>query len=217
MSMTDHQPPLFDTNEAPYEPVAKTGNPVETELAERPPPDPADRDRRADWLLSQIRIMEADRARVEAIFEFEMERLEERRSEIVDQINGQISYRADELKAWHRAEVAGGGKRTVKLPSGTLRATRPGPALVVTNQAALLEWCNGHLPEHVETIERVRLADVKQALKSTADKVAAELKADSDMNQDRATAAVAAPVVPGLQVEVRPTRVSYTTEPPPIP
>lgn len=75
-----------------------------------------------------------------------------------------------ELEAWARQEIAKQrGRKSVKLPAGTVGFRTEPTRLQVKDEPALLAWCRVNLPKAVQTSERVLKRCVAEHLERTGE------------------------------------------------
>jgi hypothetical protein len=117
----------------------------------------------ANWLIRKIAECRAYRERVEDWAAMEIKRAEREEAFLMTRFGGQ-------LETWARRQIAKGhGRKSVKLPAGTVGFRTEPTRLAVTDEPALLAWCKAHLPSAVQTIQRVLKSSVKDHIDSTGE------------------------------------------------
>ncbi len=73
----------------------------------------------------------------------------------------------DELEAWTAEN--NGGKKTLRLPDGTLGFRSKRAVIQIADEDRVLDWCRDHLPEAVKTVESVLKTPLNEHLKETGE------------------------------------------------
>ena len=127
-----------------------------------PAPFQIDSADRANWLVRKV--VEARRYGEQVK---EWAEREQRRAEREEQSLMLLYGR--QLEDWTTGEIAraGGRRRSVSLPAGTVGFRTHGPKLVVDDTAVVLDWAREHCLEAIVRTERLSKAALGEAMRAT--------------------------------------------------
>lgn len=124
-----------------------------------------DDETKAEWALRKLARAEADLERDKAIALAEIEKVSvwlDARRNITQR---QIDFFKSLLREFHTNELASDPKRkTISLPSGTLRARKAPEKWVVEDESAFVTWAKDNLPEAVRIREEAAKSEIKKLL-----------------------------------------------------
>lgn len=121
-------------------------------------------DQMAEWAMGKIAQANADLRKWETFYK---EKLEQARAEA----EGTISYMSALLQEYFDTQerrVTKTGIEKYSLPSGEL-VRKPAGMDYKRDEAALLAWCDSHLPEAVKVTRKAGWAEVKAYIKETGE------------------------------------------------
>ena len=127
----------------------------------------------AEWVLEKLEKNAKARALVEEQYERMIARHEAWRADALKEIDESDAYFHGLLRPWAEAKLAGGKKKSVKLPSGRVgfRAGSLsymfGDEKVTATNARLLDFVKGEDESFIERKESVRWGDYKKTLQVT--------------------------------------------------
>src|SRR4051812_15613036 len=117
----------------------------------------------ANWLIRKIVECRRYREHVEQWAAAELKRAEREEAFFITRYGHQ-------LEAGARRQIAKQqGRKSRKLPAGTIGFRTEPTRLAVKDEPALLVWCKANLPAAVQTIERVLKSCVKDHIASTGE------------------------------------------------
>lgn len=121
---------------------------------------------RADYHLLQVARLRHDLAVHDELFRRAIDRLQDRAIERRVIIERQIEWHLAPVAQLHfRLLEANPKRRTIELPSGTLKARIPEkPQVFIDDQAAVAEWARNSAPELVPPPDRVRVTDLRKVV-----------------------------------------------------
>jgi hypothetical protein len=120
-------------------------------------------DSTANWLVRKIAECRAYRERIERWAALEMKRAEREEAFFMTRFGGQ-------LETWARRQIAKQrGRKSIKLPAGTVGFRTEPTRLAVKDEPALLAWCKANLPDAIQTIQRVLKSSVKDHIGGTGE------------------------------------------------
>ena len=117
----------------------------------------------ANWLIRKIAECRAYRERVERWAAMEIKRAEREEAFFTTRFGGQ-------LETWARRQIAKQhGRKSIKLPAGTVGFRTEPIRLSVNDEPARLAWCKINLPEAIQTVQRVLRSSVRKHIDSTGE------------------------------------------------
>jgi hypothetical protein len=120
-------------------------------------------DSSANWLIRKITECRAYRERVERWAAAEIKRAEREEAFFLTRFGGQ-------LETWARQQIAKQhGRKSLRLPAGTVGFRTEPTRLAVTDEPALLAWCKARLPSAVKVVERVLKSSLKDHVRTTGE------------------------------------------------
>jgi phage host-nuclease inhibitor protein Gam len=124
-----------------------------------------DDETKAEWALRKLARAEAELERDRAIALAEIEKVSAWLDARRNVTQRQIDFFRSLLREFHTNELASDPKRkTISLPSGTLRARKAAEKWVVDNEVAFIDWAKVNLPEAVRTREEAAKTEIKKLL-----------------------------------------------------
>ena len=129
----------------------------------------------AEWVLEKLEKNAKARALIEEQYQRMIARHEAWREDALKEIDGSDAHLQSLLRPWAEAKLAGGKKKSVKLPSGTVgfRAGsgtyKFGDEKVTATSAKLLAFVKNDDASFVKVEESVRWGDYKATLNVTED------------------------------------------------
>jgi hypothetical protein len=108
-------------------------------------------DGQASWALRKIREAQAEQARIKALAEDEIARIEQWATDADRPLQGDVDYFTGLLVDYYRRLKEANPKlpRTYKLPDGHIAARKDPDSLDVKDEAAFIAWATEHLPDAV--------------------------------------------------------------------
>ena len=117
----------------------------------------------ANWLVRRVAECRAYRQHVEQWAALEIKRAEREEAFFITRFGAQ-------LESWARRQIAKQhGRKSVKLPAGTVGFRTEPARLSVTDEPALLAWCKTNLREAIQTVQRVLRSSVREHIDSTGE------------------------------------------------
>lgn len=94
-----------------------------------------------DWHMRRANALDAEMARIKALFDEEIARLERRRDDLIGKLERMRQWHTEAVEAWHRREhAAGRASKTMTLPHGKSTLVKPQIAVEVVDEEALRGW-----------------------------------------------------------------------------
>lgn len=133
---------------------------------------PVDLDQAEQW-MAQLRRIRRLRAEYVAAHAAAVARLNARLTEVTAPLDGEDAMLSEALEMFHRTLIAvDANRKTVPLPSGTLKSRMGQPTVEVTDEDALLAWAVANRPDVVDfpppPDPKVKKVDLKKVIKAEA-------------------------------------------------
>lgn len=109
----------------------------------------------ADWTVRKIVAAERRIIDRQVLVAATKDKLDRWLADASKEDEASIAFLQETLASWVKEMTADQKRRSVKLPSGTAGFRKTTETLVITDEAAALDWCKGRLPDAVKTTERV--------------------------------------------------------------
>jgi len=142
----------------------QTQNPLAASQFNQPEPEQSNTPGRIAWLASQARHLAAEAKATADIYQAEIDRLQAELAEINDIAANKIEYYTSELLSYHRAAVADGKPKTLKLPAGVVKATKTQTKLVIADESELIQFAVDTGRDELITV-KASLAETKKLFK----------------------------------------------------
>lgn len=121
-------------------------------------------DQMAEWALGKIREAKAEQEKWEAFYGAKLEQIRKDTQNTIDYMTHLLRQYFDT----QQRKVTKTGIEKYSLPSGEL-IRKPAGLDYRRDDAALLAWCEAHLPEAVKVVRKPGWAEVKQYIKETGE------------------------------------------------
>lgn len=121
-------------------------------------------DKQAEWALGKIAEAKAEREKWESFYGAKLEAIRTESQSTID-------YMTELLRQYigtQECKVTKSGIRKYSLPGGEL-VLKPGGIDYERDEAAMLAWCEEHLPEAVKVTRKAGWAEVKAYIKETGE------------------------------------------------
>lgn len=124
-----------------------------------------DDEAKAEWALRKLARAEAEMARDRALATEEIAKISSWLEERSAVILRRIEFFSSLLVEFHTNEIAADpNRKTISLPSGTLRARKAADRWVIEAPEVFITWAKDNLPEAVRVKESPALAEIKSQL-----------------------------------------------------
>lgn len=121
-------------------------------------------DRSAEWALGKIREARAEQEKWTAFYEAKMEAVQKDTQNTIDF----MTHHLRQYFLTQERRVTKTGIEKYSLPSAEL-IEKPAGIDYKRDEAALLAWCEEHLPEAIKTTRKAGWAEVKNHMKTTGE------------------------------------------------
>jgi hypothetical protein len=120
-------------------------------------------DSTANWLIRKIVECRDYRERIERWAALEIKRADREEAFFMIRFGHQ-------LETWARGQIAKQrGRKSIKLPAGTVGFRTEPTRLAVKDEPALLAWCKANLPGAIQTVRHVLKSSVKDHIGDTGE------------------------------------------------
>jgi len=116
----------------------------------------------ANWLVRRVLEAREYKSKVAEWAESERRRAEREEQSL-------LFLFGQQLQAWASSELAKfkGRRKTLNLPAGMLSFRHENEKLVIDDEQAVLEWARGHLPDAIQTTEKLMKSILNQHFADT--------------------------------------------------
>lgn len=121
-----------------------------------------DNDQKADWAIRKIREADAELARMQSWYETQLQAIRYRHDQTVSFFNAKLQKYMDLVPAKDTKTT-----RKYALASGEMVLTKAKQDFSVTDDEALLGWCQMNAPELVRVTMKPAWSDIKKRMKAT--------------------------------------------------